>query len=560
MVRKFFAFFERDIGSLHQAAYVLAFSSFASQILALFRDRLLAHNFGAGPELDVYYAAFRVQDFIFVSVASFLSFAVLIPFLVERVEEGKDSLRRFTTNVFSFSSLALLVASSCAFLFAPQLSSWLFPGIRGEYHSHLISMMRILLLSPFLLSLSNLLGAVSQSLRKYYLFALSPVLYNLGIIIGIYAFYLPTKNLSMLAWGVILGAFLHLLVQLPFALREGFFPLFSFRSKFLELKEIVSLSFLRAVSLASGQIVLLVLLGIASVLGAGAISILSLSNNLQSILLSLIGASYSVAAFPVLARFFGSGEKDHFIREFSAAARHIIFWALPGSIFFIVLRAQIVRVAYGTGAFSWDDTRLTAAALSLFMISITAQCLSLLCLRSYYATKNSKRPLIITIISSLATIAACYGGLFLFRSSPFFANLLEALFRVSGIPGTEVLMLPLAFSLGAILNALLFFLFFKKDFGVSQFEIGATAYHAFAGGVFGGFIAYQTLTFFGEVLDLNTFLGVFLQGTLAGISGIFASSLLLFALKNKEFFEMTKAFKSRFKKEILIPPQESLLE
>ena len=101
MVKKFLTFLGRESGGLHEAAYLLAAFAFLSQILGLVRDRLLAHNFGAGLDLDLYYAAFRIPDFLFVSIASLVSVSVLIPLLVERIDD-KEKSRIFVNNVFSF--------------------------------------------------------------------------------------------------------------------------------------------------------------------------------------------------------------------------------------------------------------------------------------------------------------------------------------------------------------------------------------------------------------------------------------------------------------------------
>ena len=138
-------------------------------------------------------------------------------------------------------------------------------------------------------------------------------------------------------------------------------------------------------------------MAIASTLEEGSVSIFNFSYNLQSVPIVIIGVSYSVAAFPSLIKFFSSGNREGFISQIGDAARVIIFWSLPITFLFIVLRAQIVRVLLGSGAFSWSDTRLTAAMLAIFAVSLIAQNLLPLLIRGYYAAGNTRRPLLVNL-------------------------------------------------------------------------------------------------------------------------------------------------------------------
>src|SRR3989344_1531956 len=101
MVERILRLIGQEVRGLHEAAYLLGFFALLSQILALFRDRLLAHYFGAGATLDVYYAAFRIPDLVFAGVASLVSVYVLLPFLEERMRISEDEMRRFMARIFS---------------------------------------------------------------------------------------------------------------------------------------------------------------------------------------------------------------------------------------------------------------------------------------------------------------------------------------------------------------------------------------------------------------------------------------------------------------------------
>jgi putative peptidoglycan lipid II flippase len=558
MVRRIFKLFYREFGGMHEAAYLLGAFAIFSQVLGLVRDRLLAHSFGASSVLDVYYAAFRIPDFLFVSVASFASATVLVPFFLEKMNLGDEHAKKFLNDIFTIFFSAILLASLAAFIFIPELSFFIAPGFSETDREALIFLSRLLLVSPILLGLSNLLGGITQAFNKFFVFALSPVLYNLGIIIGIAVLY-PIFGLTGIILGVLLGAFFHLAIQIPVIIREGFIPKFSFSIDFQSIKKVLILSLPRTFALSVGHISILALISLASLISAGSISIFQLSFNLQSVPLSIIGVSYSVAAFPTLSRLFSAGEKQKFFDHVANAARHIIFWSVPVIFLFIVLRAQIVRVILGSGAFNWNDTRLTAAALALFTISLVAQSIVLLFTRGYYAAGNTKKPLFINTISSIFIIISAFFLLGAFSDVPAFKNIMEHLLKIENIAGSGVIMLPLAFTLGMIMNALFLWIFFQKDFGNFTREISQSFFHSLSASCVTGFVAYQFLAVFSRVFDLNTFLGIFFQGFFSGILGIMAGILVLHFLKNREFETVKKGFAKKFwTSHPVVPGQEGL--
>lgn len=558
MVEKIFNFMNKDWSGLHQAAMLLGTAAVTSQILGLIRDRIFAHEFGAGATLDIYYASFRIPDFIFVSIASFVSVTVLIPFLIEKIGASEKDGKQFLDNVFTVFFVAIILISVVVFFLVPQLSGALFPGIVGKSHDTLVFLTRIMLLSPILLGLSNLLGSITQTARKFFIYALSPILYNVGIIIGILFFY-PLWGLSGLAYGVVLGALFHLLIQVPTVLRFGLLPKFLLKPDFSQIKEVVYLSLPRTIGLSVNQIALLVLISLASRMPEGSIAVFNFSWNLQSVPLAIVGVSYSVAAFPTLAHLFSKKETEKFLSNIVTAARHIIFWSLPIIVLFIVLRAQIVRSILGSGAFSWSDTRLTAAALALFAVSLVAQSLTLLFVRGYYAAGNTKTPLLVNGISSLLTITLAYVFIHIFQTNLFFKNFMEALLRVGDNPGAVIIMLPLAYSVGMIANALTLFGFFKKDFTSMPSFLRITFMHSFLGAVAMGFIAYLFLGLFANIFDTNTFLGIFLQGLFSGVLGIVAGVMILKLMKNREIEEIGKALHTKFWKARAIAPDKEEL-
>lgn len=554
--------FHRKWGGLHEAAYLLGIFAFLSQLLALVRDRLLAGFFGAGTELDIYYAAFRIPDFLYVAVASLVSASVLIPFFIEKVggetESEATAGRAFLNTLFTGFALIMLFAAGCAWLAMPWLSGLIAPGFDTAAKAQLVELSRFLLLSPILLGISNLLGTVTQSFRQFFVFALSPVLYNVGIITGT-IFLAPTLGILGVVYGVLAGGLFHLLVQVPAVVKKNFLPKLSFAPNWKELFRVAKTSLPRTLALSMTHLVLIVLVAIASRIGEGSIAVFSFAFNLQSVPLAIIGVSYSVAAFPTLARLFINGERNQFVEQVIKAAKHIMFWSLPVLTLFIVLRAQIVRTILGTGRFDWADTRLVAAALALFSISVVAQSLILLFVRGYYAAGNTKTPFVVNLISSLIIIGAAVWLVSFYERTPLFLFFVEDLLRITNLSGTALLMLPLAFSAGSLLNAILLWRLFRHDFGLSVPRLRESFFHSFAGSIFMGFTAHRMLAVLDDIFDINTFWGIFLQGFFAGVLGILAGILLLWLLKNKEIQEIWMALHHHFwKAEVVAPDQREL--
>lgn len=535
--------FEGEIRGLHQAAYLLGFFTLLSALLALFRDRLLAGEFGAGALLDVYYTAFRIPDIIFVFLASMVSVFILVPLLTQQ----KDAAQRHLLlgSVVTGFSLCMLVATALAWLFTPQLLAHFFPAILATSDGLVVTVTRIVLLQPFILGLSGILASVTQVHGRYLLYAIGPILYNLGIIFGILALY-PSFGMAGIAWGVVIGACLHLGIQVPFTVALGYFRPEHFRVEVRAFIAIVAVSLPRTLSVSAHQIALFALLALAATIGAGAVSVFSLAFHLQAAPLGVIGASYSVAAFPTLARVFANGDVRHFCEQVILASRHIIFWSVPLMALIVVLRAQIVRVVLGSGAFDWSDTRLTAAALALFIIALTAQALSLLFVRGYYAAGETLKPLVVNLTGALGIVLGAYALLALFEESLLWRLFIEELLRVEGLTGTALLMLPLSYALFSVLTVVVYAWLFSRDFGALAARLHRPLFESFSAAIVAGFAAYQALRVLDDIFDINTFLGVFSQGFFAGIAGIAAGVFVLWLLESRELKEVWHTLHTRF--------------
>lgn len=551
MVKKFIGFLYQETSSLNQAALLLGLLSLLSQFVGFLRDRLLAHIFGASTELDIYYAAFRIPDFLFVTVASIVSLSVLVPFIIEKDSQGRESLRRFIDNIFSFFSILIFFVAVATYVFMPEISSFLFKGFSAENLLRVVFISRLLLLSPILLGLSNLFGSLTQAYNRFMLYAFAPVLYNAGIVIGVVGFS-SRWGIEGVAFGVILGAVMHLVIQIPFIFSSGLIPrpIVGFDWKVIE--QVVKISLPRTLTLSMSAITLLFLTAMASRMSDGSVSILNFGNNIQTISLSMIGVSYSLAAFPTLTRKFQEKDMKAFLEQMQVTARFIIFWSLPFTALIFVLRAQIVRVLLGSGLFDWTATRLTAAVVALFVLSTVFQSLILLLMRGFYSAGHTRRPFYINLVSTIFLVVITHGLIKLFYFSSTFHYFITSLLKVEDLSGSAILMLPLGFTLGTLLNGILLWASFEREFRGFSRGVWRTCFEGLGAGFIMAGVTYVALNFFAQIIDGSTLPGIFFQGLFSGVLGIFSGVLVLKALKSVELREVGESLHTKFWKSKVI--------
>lgn len=524
MFKKLFNSQSKTIAS---AAVILGAASLVSRLLGLFRDRILAGSFGAGDELDIYYAAFRIPDLVYSLLVLGAISAGFIPVFVSYLGKAKRKQRLsrsdlgkdhwyLANSVLNIMALSLVVICAVLIIFAPWLVKLVAPGFPAEKLSLTVQLTKIMFLSPFFLGLSAVFGGILQSFRRFLIYALAPIMYNLGIIFG--ALVLVNYfGLLGLAYGVVLGAFCHMSIQIPSAYLCGFKwrPIFDF--KFTGLKRIFKLMPPRILSLALSQINFWVITVLASFLVVGSIAVYNLAHNIWSFPLGVFGLSFVLAAFPKLSGKAQKGDKIGFVKVFSLTARQILFFALPAMALFIVLRSQIVRVILGTGRFDWQDTVLTLQTLGYFSLSLFSEGLILLFLRGFFAWEDAQTPFLIGLLASGVRLSAAW---FLARSL--------------GVPG-----LALGFSLGSIFYLFLLFIALRKKIGfLDGKNIFITGTKMLVASLSAALTAYLVLQFLAPLFNLTTGLGILIQGGLAGLAGIliYLFFIWLFRLEEMNLF------------------------
>lgn len=541
MMNRVLKLLSSEVRGIHSAVYVLAAFALLSSLLALLRDRLLAHAFGAGVELDLYYAAFRIPDFVFVALGALVSVYVLIPELARRdTEAQKDYL---DTVFVGFSILAICVGSVAA-LIAPQLLAYLFPRfVDAGFLPTLVSLTRIMLLQPILLGFSNIFAAITQTKYRYTLYAASPLFYNFGIILGIVVLY-PAWGISGLAWGVVIGAGLHAGIQIPSIFEDGFFRRLPRLGNVRVLFNTAAVSVPRALALSMNQVTFIGLTALAGTLAVGSISVFMFSFNLYSVPLAIIGASYSVAAFPALALSLSKGRQAEFIKDIATAARHIFFWSLPATALIIVLRAHLVRVVLGSGAFDWTDTRLTAASLAMLSLALVGQGLMLLLVRGYYAAGRTFTPFLVSLGIALGTIGL---GEILIRimENASVLSFIQVLLRVEEIPGSNILALSIAYAGATLAGTIFLAIYFERRFRGFLAQIGRSLAEGIVAAFSGGMAAYATLLLLGPLTLSSTLISVLTKGFTAGLTGLLVTGLAYALLGNREFAETVAEVRGR---------------
>ncbi len=529
--------------SISFASIILMASYFASAILGLLRDRLLAGRFGTGT-LDSYYAAFTIPDFIaLILIFGAISAAVIPIFSSYQVKSRKEALE-YVSVILNIFLVFLIVVSFVLIIFAPFLVSLITPGFSESKKELTVLLMRIMFLSPIILGVSNMISSILQVFHKFLITALAPIMYNAGIILGI-LFLVPWFGLIGLAFGVVLGGVLHLLVQIPSFVHSGFKyqPIFDLKHK--GVLKTIKLMLPRSLGLGAAQFNAMVITAIGSTLASGSIAVFNFANNMSTMLTNAIAVSLSTAVFPAMSLAYSKEDKKEFERKFSGAFKQIIFLLIPASVLIFLLRAQIVRVVLGTGRFGWVDTRLTAACLGLFSIGLFAQGLIFVLSKTFYASHNTKIPAAISVVVVVFNILLSLFFVWLFSFSGLFLDFMQNILKLHDVEDIRVVALPLAFSITVILQAclLLFFLYRKlKTFRVEDISksLSKILIASFIMAVV-VFLTRQGLVVL-RIVELQTFLGVFLQLVLSGIAGVVFYIFVSYVLRSKELEKIKRLF------------------
>ncbi len=542
-------FFHSQSKTVTFAALLLGVSALISRLLGLLRDRLLAGTFGAGQDLDVYFAAFRVPDFVYgILIMGGIS-AIFLPVFSEYFKKDEKEGWQLASNVLNCFLVLLIVICGILAVFTPWLVKFITPGFSAEQKDLAVSLTRIMFLSPIFLGLSSLFSGVLHYFNRFLAYSIAPVLYNLSIIFGILVF-VPIFGLWGLAYGVALGALLHLLVQIPAAKFSGFryLPIFNFHSP--GLKKIFKLIIPRLIGQVGYHINLIVITAIGSTLVVGSIAIFNFANNIQHFPIGIVGASFALASFPVLSRAWVDGQRQAFLENFSAVFRQIIFLIIPVSLLLFLLRAQAVRLILGTGEFGWSDTRLTAACLGLFCFGVFSASAIPFLARVFYSFQDTKTPVFVSLSSMALNVALCFYFVWLLGFANTFQGFMVSTLKLEGIADIGVVGLPLALSISGIVQFCLLLFFLRQKLGhIRLREIRRSFVKVVAATVLMGVLVYLVLRASAGLVNMQTFGGVLIQTIMAGLVGFLSYFLFVRLFRSPEISTIKHSIFHQFKRQ-----------
>ena len=423
--------------SLAAAATIVAAGFLGSRLLGVLRSVAIADAFGTSPELSAYLVAFRLPDLVFQLMAGATLGSAFIPTFVRLfTKASEEAAWRLASSILNLVLLATIVFAVLGFLLAPTLVPVIAPGLgeetgrQEELRSLAVDLTRLMMLSPILFAVSGMFMATLNA-RHHFLFpAIAPLVYNLSIIVGALAF----DDVQALAASVVVGAALHLAVQVPALVAVGmrYHPIAQWGDA--TVREVGRLMAPRVLGLAAFQFNLFITIFFASTVSDEAISAVSYAWLLMMAPLGLFGMAISTAVFPTLAEQ-AAGDRGELRRTLEQSLRLILFLTIPAAVGLMILSKPLVAFLFERGAFTQTSTDLTQAALLFYAIGLFAHAAIEILSRGFYALSDTRTPVAFAVVALVTNL--------------ILSAILVGPFEVRG--------LALAVSLATILEAALLF-------------------------------------------------------------------------------------------------------
>lgn len=493
---------ERAVGGEHsrlaRAGVLIAAGGLVSRSLGWVRIVIIAAIFGASPELDAYFAAFRIPDAVFQLVAGGVLSSVLIPLIAQRGREDPPAAWRTVSGFTNVLLIAVAVLSVSAAIAAPWLVPLIAPGFDERQLATAVDLTRIMLISPICFALGAVAASVLHSQDRFAAAAAAPIAYNLAIIIS--ALALSTQmGVMALAVGVAVGAVCYLLLQLiPLLLRT------SYRHRLTGIGEpgvgqAIALLAPRSLGLAGTQLIFIVNTALASTLGSGAVTAYTISFTLLMIPVGLVGVPLGIVLFPSLSRAAAAESVEHFGRVLLQALRFTLWAAALLTALGVVLHEPVVQLLFGHGQLDSATLRTIAATTVVLFAGIGAHSVNLVAARAFYARQDTRTPVVLTLIQVAITVALAGGT-----------------YEVLGLPG-----LALAVAVGSWSKAIAMLVILSARLGVLDGTalLRAAGAFALAGLLAGAVTALAALVIGGQVAGLPATVGHAVTLLIGGTAG-----------------------------------------
>jgi putative peptidoglycan lipid II flippase len=385
--------------SLARAGITVASVYLVARLLGYVRVVVIGTTFGAGDELDAFFAAFRIPDLIFQLVAAGATASALVPMVASLLAKGEnDRAWRIASTLANLMVVALLAFAIVGFLATPVLVGLIAPGFDGPKLERTIDLTRLMLLSPLFLALGSVATAALNGAQRFAASAVAPVVYNLAII-GAALLLAPSLGVTGVALGVVAGSLGHLLVQLPALRRAGYRYLPRIDLGDDQARLTLKLMGPRIIGLGVTQITFVVMTALASDLGTGAVSAYTLAFSLLQIPLGVIGIPLGIVIFPSLAKELAVGRTDHYLEILTRSLKILAVVMLPLTALGMVLRVQVVELLLGYGKFDQAAVQLTADTLLLFLLGLTAHSVIAVLTRAFYARQDTRTPTVAAVLA-----------------------------------------------------------------------------------------------------------------------------------------------------------------
>jgi putative peptidoglycan lipid II flippase len=382
-------------GGLAIAAAIVAMGFLGSRVLGILRTVAIARAFGSGPEVDAYQVAFRIPDLIFQVLAGATLGSAFIPVFARLARrDGDDRAWELASKVLNLVIVATAVLCMLAFVLAPWLVPLTAPDLVEPGKA--IFLTRVMLLSPMLFAVSGMITGILNGRHHFLLPAIAPMLYNLAIIGGA-LFLAGPFGINGLAFGVVVGAALHLAVQVPGLVRERMQYSVGLDTKDTAVREVGRLMGPRVIGLAAAQFNFFVTIYFASQIGGGAIGNLNYAWIIAQLPTALFGMALSTAVFPRLAGHAADEDPDALRNTISRVLRVIMFLTIPAALGLAMLRFPATVLLLQHGKFTDSDSAIVAGALGFYCLGIIPQAGIEIHSRGFYALGDTRSPVILAV-------------------------------------------------------------------------------------------------------------------------------------------------------------------
>lgn len=386
--------------AIGNATALIAVASLLSYVIGLFRDRIIAIHFGTSSATDTYNASFLIPDMIFnLFIAGALA-AAFLPIFSDYLIKDKKEAYKIANTMLTGAVILISLLAILAFIFMANIIPFAFPGTDISMQQDIINMTRLMLGSAVLFAISNTLGNILMSYKHFISYAISPILYNLGIILGV-IFLKDSLGIYSAAVGVLIGATLHCIIRVIDTFSTEYKFKFDVNFRHPGFKKIIKLMIPRSLSLIAWQINLYIFAIVGLSIQTGGLAAFNFARNIQSFPVSLFGISFATAVFPYITEAISKNDKKTYTEHIQKTIQRILFFSIPAAAGIMILAKPLVELILGGGLFDEESVRLTTIILAFFALSIPFESITHILSRSFYALHNTITPTIINILGMI---------------------------------------------------------------------------------------------------------------------------------------------------------------